>query len=602
MDSMYLRRKSVVNMRAASIFCLVLLTVMVGASLQGAAQKYNEPALEWTLPDGLPGDIEVDEEFTVTVTLTNEGNVDLIGGNKTTVEITSKGITRDKTVIEVRKGQSSTVTFHVRLNTEGSQDLKLNSYYRTIPVALYHAGQKTATLGTVDAKVVEEPINWLPIVAVVVIAALGAGAYFFVNKRKKEAEEERRLAEEARRQEVIRKKEEEIAKKIEVKQIVGKQPRDYYILRRSKYATLKPAGMTSSGLTILRRQKTKQELEEERKIVCPKCGTDLPAKGAECPRCLAVERIEAVRHTVRSYKSTADVDFTDAEVLLRKAEHRLNWSDFAMANEIVAGAEAKTEEIWAAAEVGEVLASTVVEYSEVKGPSLDAKVIGMEGEEVAMPSQLDMTRMESRPEAEPSGEACPECGNIMDDGVCLLCTFEEKMNSCWSLIEEGELDGAEMSEAKDLCRQAKSAHERDADELAIRYLRRAIGLSGSTFHTHVESKTVGIIEFTKALIDQLKSLGEDVSVAEAMLVEADAAMASGDYETARSLATKADGYLKQMKEDSYRKQIAELLPQVEAGAASNPQVKELLQKAKRLIEAKELEGAADVLEVAKSRM
>ena len=252
--------------------------------------------------------------------------------------------------------------------------------------------------------------------------------------------------------------------------------------------------------------------------------------------------------------------------------------------------------------MGETLTSTVEEYSESKGPSLDAKVIGLEGEEAAIPAAIVAAKLTSTRDAEPAGEPCPECGTPMDSGVCLFCTFEENLDSCWSIIEKAELDGADMKEMSDLCRQANNAKERGSDELAIRYLSRATRLSEEAYHEHARSKTEGIIRFTNALIMQVKSMGEEVTMAEQMITKAEEAMEAGEYETARSMAAKADGYLKQMKEDSYRKQIQELLPIVEAGSASNLEVQQLLFKAKKLINANELEGAVDLLETAKTKL
>lgn len=601
MDPQWLTK---VRKTTALLLGLLVLTIIVGSAMPAIAlEKHNGAALEWSLPEPLPDTVDVDEQFTVKVTVKNEGTVDLTGGNKTTVELQVKGKIIDSHIVELSKNKSTTINFKVTITQEGDHELKLNSHYRYGLVSLYNEnGGKTSTIGVVKAEVVEEPINWVPLIAVIAIVIVGILVYFLMDKRKKKAEEEKRLAEQVRRQELIRKKEEEIAKKVQVRAVVGKQPRDYYVLRRQKYATLRPAGMTSSGLNILRRQKTKAEIEAETKIVCPKCGTELPSEGAVCRRCNATERIEAIRHTIRSYKSQADVDFGDAEALLRKAEHRLNWSDYNMANDIVQEAESKTEEIWAAAAIGATVASTVVEYSEAKGPSLDAKVIGLEGEKTVMPIATLAAEVPLAKEMEPAGEPCPECGNPMDNGECILCSFDEKLNSCWTVIEKAEMDGANMAEVKELCRQANNARERGSDELAVRYLSRACRFSEEIYHEHAQSKTDGIIQFTNALISQLKGMGEDVSMAEQMMVKAKQAMEAEDYETARSMAAKADGYLKQMKEDSHRKQIQELLPEVEAGAASSPDAQNLLGKAKKLIAANELEGAVDLLEAAKSKL
>ncbi len=590
------------------LVCIVTLLVLtiIGPSA-AALEKYQGPALEWSLLEPLEGKVQTEEEFNVVLQFRNEGTTDLTGGGgRTTIELALEGgepLARQ--TIELSRDETTTVRFNrISVDREGTYQLRLNAFNTDSgQVKLYSTdGVQTPVIHTLKVEFYEEPFNWTPIIILVVVVAVVGGIFYVINARKKKAEEAKRIADEARRQEMIRRKEEEIAKKIEVKHVVGKHPRDYYILRRQKYSTMRPSGMTSSGLTILKHIKTKAEIEAEKEIVCPKCGTDLPEDGAECQRCIATEKIEEVRHTIRSYKSQAPADFKDAEALLRKAEHRLNWSDYTASKEYVDKASIRMAEIWAATEKGEVLESTVVEYSEAKGPSIDAKMISLEGEEM-MPTPSEEPTYETASPVEGSlGEPCPECGQPMDDDECLLCSFSEKIDSLWSVIEAGELDGAKMEEAKDLTRQASNAHERGSDELAIRYLRRAIRTADEVYHSHARSKTEGIIQFTKVLIGQLKTMGEDVSLADDIIAKADLAMEAGEYEEARSLAAKADGFLKQMKEDSYRKQIQELLPQVEGGAEGDAKVQELLTKAKKLINAGELEGAVDLLEAASSRL
>jgi len=595
--------KPMVRKRSALLLGFILLTLVVGSALPTLAlEKYSGASLEWSMAEPLPTEAEVDKKFIVAVWVKNEGTIDLTGGNKTTVEISVQGTKADSEIVHLALDESRLIRFEVTLKSPGVHELSLNSYYRYGLVELYNEnGAKTSTIGTIEAVVFEKPLDLTPIIAVIAVAVIGILGFLMYDKRKKKAEDERRLAEEARRKVLIKKKEAEIAKKIEVRNIVGKHPRDYYSLRRAKYANLRPAGMTSSGLNILRRQKTKAELEADREI-CPKCGTDLSGPEAECLRCPAAEKVEAVRHTIRTYKSQVDADFTDAEALLRKAEHRLSWSDFIKAGDLVNEAEKKMEDIWAATRDGEVLTSTVDEYSPSKGPSLDAKVIGLEGEDAAMPAALDGSELIPTLEKGQESEPCPECDTPMDDNVCPVCAFEENLDGCWSIIEAAELDGAELKEVKDLCRQANNARERGSDDLAIRYLGRATRLSEETYHEHAKTKTQGIIRFTNALILQVKTMGEDVAMAEQMISKAEEALEAGEYEASRSLAAKADGYLKQMKEDSYRKQIQELLPIVEAGSGANPDVEQLLFKAKKLINANELEGAVDLLESAKTKL
>src|SRR4030042_5087838 len=107
---------------------------------------------------------------------------------------------------------------------------------------------------------------------------------------------------------------------------------------------------------------------------CPKCGTVLPKERAVCPRCTATEAIENVRHQIRHYKSREDVDFKDAEALLRKAEHRVNWSDWAGANEYVKQAETRMIEDWMVYKRGGRIEQTVTDKTMGSGPTKDAKI------------------------------------------------------------------------------------------------------------------------------------------------------------------------------------------------------------------------------------
>lgn len=597
--------------RTVLLISILLLSMIFGSMVPtAAADDITGPALEWNLVEPLPDKVESDDQVTVKLMFRNIGDMNLTGNKRATIELQSGGHTLDSIRLnDMRLNGTQQVVFRVALEGDGFHPLKLNAYNQAGVVGLYDDKGKEATIGTVEVETIVEPFNWIPIIVIAVVAAVILGVITYMNKKKKAEEEAQRVVDEARRQEMIRKKEAVIAKKIKVRQMVGKHPRDYYTLRRTKYANLKPSGLTRAGLTILGRVKSKAELEEER-IVCPKCGTELPEENAVCPRCSATEKVEAVRHAIRSYKSRAEVDFTDAEALLRKAEHRLSWSDFGMAIDLVEKAEQRMEEIWEATEKGETLESTVIEYSDAEGPSLESKIIGLEGEEttihaaigvgVTAPTAKDPEELEALEESE--GEQCPECGNPMVDGECLICGFDDNLNATWSTIEMAELDGANMDEIKSLCRQANNAKERGSEELAFRYLRRAMRMSEETYHSNARTKTEGIIEFTNTLIMQVKTMGEDVTMAEQMIVKAKEALETNDYEGARSMASKADGYLKQMREDSFRKIISELMPVVEAGAGSNPDVETLLVKAKKLIDAGEFEGAADLLEAAKDRL
>jgi hypothetical protein len=200
-----------------------------------------------------------------------------------------------------------------------------------------------------------------------------------------------------------------------------------------------------------------------------------------------------------------------------------------------------------------------------------------------------------------TGKPCPKCGRPMDEELCLYDDFEKALNATWALIEEGENDGAPMGEPKDLCRQATNAQEHDSGELAVRYLRRAHTIAKETVTTHARSKTEGIIKFTEQLFKQVASMGEDAAMAKSMLDKAKAAFSAGDNKAARSYAAKADGFLKQLKEDSHRKRANDLLSKVSSRPSLSPAARDLMEKARKLIDAKEYEGAVDLLVAAQAK-
>ena len=106
------------------LLCLLVLTILIGcASPVFANEKYNGAALEWNLAEPLPNKIEVDEQFTIRITLVNEGTVDLTGGNKTTVELQVKGKIIDSTIVQLATNKSTIVNFKTTLDSEGNHEV-----------------------------------------------------------------------------------------------------------------------------------------------------------------------------------------------------------------------------------------------------------------------------------------------------------------------------------------------------------------------------------------------------------------------------------------------------------------------------------------------
>jgi uncharacterized OB-fold protein len=547
---------------------------------------------------------KVGDSVFVQVKITNIGTSNFSGIKQLKVQLSAKGgeVLSAPTTVQLLIGKNTTVDFNFKA-IEGTYDVNMDASAGSDFVEIRNAA------GAIDNVIIKDfngekvvtKFNWTPIIAIIaVVAVLGVVGYL-LRARKLKQEEEKRIAEEARRQEMIRKKEAEIAKKIEVRDVLGKHPRDYYITRRSQYARYKPSGMTTSGLNLLKREKTKAELAEEVKHQCPKCGTILSREGAQCPRCIAVEKIENVRHQIRHYKSRDDVDFKDAETMLRKAEHRINWSDFTGAMDYVRQAEARMIEDYQTYRRGGQVRETETEITEGSGPTIDAKIIGLQGETTAMPtSDANFHALELK-DSSSTGAPCPKCGRPMFEQMCLYDDFEKAVNATWALIEEGETDGAQMGEPKDLTRQATNAQEHGSNELAVRYLRRAHTMAKEAVAAHTRSKTEGIIKFTEQLLKQVASMGEDTAMAKSMLDKAQAAFDASDNTAARSYATKADGFLKQLKEDSHRKKANDLMSKVSARPSLSPAAKDLVVKAKKLIDAKEYEGAVDLLEAAQAK-
>jgi len=585
--------------RLIAVALLSLLIVTILATPTTAATYAIKVETQGT---GVPN-AKVGDPVTVEVKITNIGTSNFSGIRQLKVQLSAKGeVLSAPTTIPLNIGKNTTVPFTFKA-IEGTYDVTMDASAGPEFVEIRDASNAINNViikGFTGEKIVTK-FNWTPVIIIIVVVAILGVVGYLLRARKLKQEEEKRIAEEARRQEIIRKKEAEIAKKIEVRDVLGKHPRDYYIMRRTQYARYKPSGMTTSGLNLLKREKTKEELAAEVRFQCPKCGTILSAEGAQCPRCNAVEKIENVRHQIRHYKSRDDIDFKDAEALLRKAEHRLNWSDFTAAMDYVRQAETRMIEDYQTYRRGGTVRETVVETSEGKGPTIDAKIIGLQGEKTAMPTSDATFRALDLGEDATAGAPCPKCGRPMYEQMCLYDDFEKAINATWALIEEGETDGAPMGEPKDLCRQATNAQEHGSTELAVRYLRRAHTLAKEAVAAHIKSKTEGIIKFTEQLLKQVSSMGEDISMAKAMLDKAQAAYGAGDNTGARSYAAKADGFLKQLKEDHYRKQANDLMSKVSLRPSLSPAAKDLVDKANKLIAAKEYEAAVDLLEAAQAK-
>jgi len=587
--------------RLAIVLVLVVLLLSTMAAPALAQSKYH---IKYALTEELPTRVEKGETVHFRLSITNIGTENFTGTKKLKVQLNSEGTTlASQSSIILNKGASTTVDLSFKTTTEGTFEIKIEASAGSEYAEIWdNQSQPNRVVGSLEVFVVTEPFNWTPIIIAIVVVVVIVAVLFVWRSRKLKQEEQNRIAEEARRQEHIRKKEAEIAKKIEVRDVLGKHPRDYYIVRRQKFAHYKPSGMTSSGLTILKRERSKEELEALVTHQCPKCGTLLPAERAVCPRCTAVEAIENVRHQIRHYKSREEVDFKDAEALLRKAEHRVNWSDWSGANDFVKQAETRMIEDWMTYKRGGRIEQTVTDQTAGSGPTIDAKIIGLQGEKQAMITSLEgpIAGPDLGDEAH-RGKPCPKCGRPMYDDICFFDDFEKASNACWALIEDGEADGAPLSEPKDLCRQATNAREHGSEELATRYLRRAFIVAKETNATHAKSKTEGIIKFTWMLFEQVKSMGEDVTAAKQMLDKAEVAQKAGDDKQARSFAAKADGFLKQQREDGFRKKAAELLSKVEAQPGLGAEAMALVEKAKKLVAAKEYEGAVDLLEAARAK-
>jgi hypothetical protein len=245
---------------------------------------------------------------------------------------------------------------------------------------------------------------------------------------------------------------------------------------------------------------------------------------------------------------------------------------------------------------------TVSDKTEGQGPTKDAKIIGMQGEKMpVMPSERPHAGPLELPDDGATGTPCPKCGRPMYDNICFYDDFDKALNATWATIEEGEADGAPLTEQKDLTRQAATAMEHGSGEQGVRYLRRAYILSKETVASHARSKSEGIIKFTWTLFKQVEVMGEDTSMARQMLEKAEAALKAGDDKQARSYAAKADGFLKQLREDGYRKRANDMLQKATAQPMQSAAANDLVEKAKRLIAAKEYEGAVDLLEAARAK-
>jgi hypothetical protein len=407
----------------------------------------------------------------------------------------------------------------------------------------------TQLLGTldIDSYRCNPPVGPPPtdytIPALVAILGVGGGLGGFLLLKRRKAEAERQAAEAAARAEVeARVKAEQEREAALLKKIAGKNPPEYYVRRRQRLAVLVPAGLTSSGITILAKEKELVVTEKIQIIACQRCGTKKDTWESPCPRCTVTDGIDAMKAQVRQAKGA---DMADVNDLIKQAEFQLSYSDYDKCNDLLATAQKVFTEILSGGE-----RTTVVKKIETITASQAApKVldIGIKTEHTEVDFAAEEREHEAREEYTQLGAVCPDCGHAMYGDLCAFDNFDDYQRLAQEATDKAEAGGADTRDSRDLLERATRMREEGHKDTGARYLNRARFLAVTGLSTHLAGRAEGMIDYARVLMmsGEEDGVAADFAEAEQLINEADAARLAGDPQEAIRLVTDAENRIQE---------------------------------------------------------
>ncbi len=436
-------------------------------------------------------------------------------------------------------------------------------------------------------------------------AAAGIGGFLYLKRRKETAA---RLAAEAavRAHVEARVKAEQEREATLLRKIAGKNPPEYYVRRRKRLAVMVPAGLSSSGITILSKEKPLEVTEKIQIIACDRCGTHKETWEAPCPRCPITDGIDALKAQLRKGKG---LDVSDVNDLMQQAEFQLSYSDYQKATKLLATARTVFAEILAGGE-----RKTVVKRIEkISAADAAPKVldIGIKTEHAEVDLAAEEKQHEAREEYAQLGQGCPDCGHAMYGDLCAFDNLDEYTKLVREAIDKAEAGGAETADPRDLLGRSRRMREENHKDTAARYLNRARYLAVNGLMSHQSARAEGMIEYARVLMmaGEEDGVSADFAGSEAIINQADEAWQAGDPEKAVALVTEAENRIQEALHDMARhvaiKRIDVVAAEIDEARAKGLKVEaaeERLKDARSTFDDGEFEAARDAATTARKAL
>ncbi|HEX9710383.1 MAG TPA: hypothetical protein VGB42_10525 [Candidatus Thermoplasmatota archaeon] len=463
----------------------------------------------------------------------------------------------------------------------------------------------------IDVFMVQKPIGPLPpdyaTPAAIGIGVAAAGVIGFLYMKKRKEDAARHAAEAAARAEIeARVKAEQEREAALLKKIAGKNPPEYYVRRRQRLALMVPAGLSSSGITILAKEKPLVVTEKIQVISCQRCGTQKADWDAPCPRCTITDAIDALKAEVRKARGH---DFSDVSGLIQQAEFQLSYSDYEKCNDLMATARTVFAEILSGGERKTVVKKMETISAAQAGPKvLD---IGIKDEHTATDFAAEERDHEAREEYAQLGNACPDCGHAMYGDLCAYDNFDQYTGIASESVEKAGAGGADTADARDLLERAARMREDGHKDTASRYLNRARYLAVTGLRDHLNARADGMIDYARVLMlaGEEDGVAADFAGADALINEADSARAAGDPETAIRLVAEAENRIQEALHDMARhvaiRRIDVVAAEIDEARAKGLNVEtaeERLKEARSTFDDGEFEAARDTATTARKAL
>lgn len=447
-------------MRVALPFLLVILLV---STMQDASAAITVPSMDIS-----PGSAQPGSTVQISVNVKNDGassvkvQVDLY---IYTASIPDQPTARGD--LPLTAGGSGTATIPWTPDRAGRYSVKARAYVDKNGNGKFDAGEDGSEYnypteylveggGTTDGG--QLPFIYIvAILAVVVAVAVAAGSYMMIRKRKKKNDTLVTTAPAGYEQTQY------------ARRVWGKMPREYYMQRREAAARLKPIGLTSAGIPLLRIPRNEiappapmpdGTMPVADKKNCPKCGTAQEEGWLACEYCSVQEAVEKARKKLTAAEA-AGADVVRAKAVLSDADMALAHKNYS---------DARTY----AMDAGQKAADAISAHEAAGVPPPEIRSIPEPAPPVPAPASEPTAAPRGPVVLSPKKKNCTRCGRTLKDGgKCDYCAVESNLAAARDRVASAKASGADAANAESLMKRAEIAFKTENFARADDYIRQA---------------------------------------------------------------------------------------------------------------------------------